>query len=463
MTTLVANRRRREREEIEGDLDLERNARESTPLQPRKPAPIQSISPIAPVENYKSPPSKSQTSTSFPISPQRTPNMNPSFNKLPSISQSAQLYLTQTHSNNSNNANYRVIPIHEDMEDATVSGYSSKQSYSDKARESFRINILEMAEIVHGVGNKYHNPNKNNSQSYNTSSSISTSDFNENAEEKQDELFPEETTNNIGEKSIELRPETPKTPHFTPITPKSPKISNPFSLGNGTGLGYRRRVRINTDSFTGDTIDSVCTDDDGRSVRSGYENDNEDDDIDVDDIQIISPQIASHPITPITPQWIKSKSLRTDYMPYLQLGLPDEDENALYDSDNEEDMKKIQERVRSVHRRSSSLGDIDGLKEELRRNSGDIDHDKLWKNAWGTSIPLHENSLIEGKDALKGHRFFYHAPKICMNGKKKKRNKKDMSFKVRIKEDTDAVKELEDDVINQMITDSEMSAAENAM
>eukprot|EP00483_Globobulimina_turgida_P009407 UN09426 len=55
----------------------------------------------------------------------------------------------------------------------------------------------------------------------------------------------------------------------------------------------------------------------------------------------------------------------------------------------------------------------------LRKDSGDIDYDKLGINSWGTSLTLH-GGMIEGKEELSKHKFFYNA--LPIKKKKKKVN-----------------------------------------
>ena len=69
---------------------------------------------------------------------------------------------------------------------------------------------------------------------------------------------------------------------------------------------------------------------------------------------------------------------------------------------------------------------------------------------------------MEGPEEWSKHRFFYETKGIRTTFSEKHLRKRE-SFRQRIKEDTEASKELEDDVIQQMITDSELefSAAES--
>ena len=210
---------------------------------------------------------------------------------------------------------------------------------------------------------------------------------------------------------------------------------------------FRHRVR--TDSTTTDSADPAdCDDADARSVRSGYSgysgysNDDELDDDDCgserEDVVGSVPSFPSPKLRSFC-NYPHSLKLRKSQSEFLR-GLPDEDEHS-------EEATPI-----AAVRRSLSLPEL-----ELRRDSGAVDHGKLYQNRWGSSIPLHEGGLMEGAEELSGHRFFYEAKGIQI--KRWRRDRKRESFRERIKEDTAASMELEDDVINQMVTDSEMECS----
>lgn len=186
-----------------------------------------------------------------------------------------------------------------------------------------------------------------------------------------------------------------------------------------------RKHRVNTDSFDIEsTLNTPHRSLDLLSNRSGYSVDYEEDE-DVDDnVLVLSP--AGSQLSVLSNQYMKV--------------LPDDDEDNEEHNNNDCDF----------YRKCFSLNAIDDF-ECIRRHSGDIDYDKmdkLYKNSLGTSLPLHENGIQELK---KKHQFFYRAPSVTKIKKKKQR------FKHRIREDSMSGKDLIDDVINQMITDSEIS------
>ncbi len=192
----------------------------------------------------------------------------------------------------------------------------------------------------------------------------------------------------------------------------------------------------------------------GLSGHSGYSNDDEggdDDDDGCDDgadcgaerddvaasvLLFASPRMPSFGLSPHS---VHSAKLRKSESEFLR-GLPDEDEHS-------EEATPV-----AAVRRSLSLPEL-----ELRRDSGAVDHGKLQQNRWGSSIPLHEGGLMEGVEALSEHRFFYKVKGVQI--KRWHRERKRESFRERIEEDTAASRELEDEVINQMITDSEMECS----
>ena len=327
---------------------------------------------------YKSPPSKPDGKKSN-FTTNRSSNRKLKFHKIPSLSQSSTIYQTPNHTKPSNtnalnftSAQYTVIPIHEDneddekkdREDSAPTDEDTEPDLYSKARDS--CDFIEMAAIIHGTHNCNDaqtalKANPSNSESH--SHSRSTSDANEVTEEKQDEIFVDQTSNgNIGESELEIeikkrpsldlaqarsatitntklsRPLTPQTPIYGAQTPKTPQTYTfnfaiaehdddeddvnsdlepmQFKRTNRVhGHGIKsRRSRLITDSLTSEI--SVASslysqDEDGRSCRSGYENDiDHDHELEDDEIRIISQ---------ITPQWTKSKSLRADYNEYLQL------------------------------------------------------------------------------------------------------------------------------------------------
>ena len=68
------------------------------------------------------------------------------------------------------------------------------------------------------------------------------------------------------------------------------------------------------------------------------------------------------------PNTLKLKKSQSEYL----RGLPDEDEEHSEETT-----------PHPIVRRSLSVPD-------LRRDSGDVDHGKLYQNRWGSSIPLHD-------------------------------------------------------------------------
>lgn len=210
------------------------------------------------------------------------------------------------------------------------------------------------------------------------------------------------------------------------------------------------RQRVRTDSIT--SVNSADGEDHAdfnrdfdddvscRSVRSGYSgysgysNDDERDEFSEDEAE--KEDVMGTML--LFPNTLKLKKSQSEYL----RGLPDEDEDGYSEETT----------PHPIFRRSLSVPD-------LRRDSGDVDHGKLYQNRWGSSIPLHEGGLV---GEWKKHQFFYETKGIRSKLSEKKKEKRE-SFRQRMKEDTEASKELEDDVIQQMITDSEleMSAAES--
>ena len=203
--------------------------------------------------------------------------------------------------------------------------------------------------------------------------------------------------------------------------PVSPPIGRPRKH-------RKHRQRLKTDSLTLSTAESLfCSvaTEDTRSYRSGYSHDDEEEEEEEEEEDQI--------------QFMFSTPVLTAQCRSFQQGLPDEDENMLTDDTS----------PRPAVRRSLSLADLDQL--EQRRASDEVDHAKLRRNEWGTYIPIE----LCGEERSR-YSFFYKAPSSRRRNKRRAE-----SYRVRIRADTESGKELEDDVIQQMATDSELSAAES--
>jgi len=220
--------------------------------------------------------------------------------------------------------------------------------------------------------------------------------------------------------------------------PISPPLGHwkPFKL-----CSFHQRIvsdSATTDDIDGDIDHDVDVDDvdvelleydDARSVRSGhsgYSGCSELDDH--DEVEVAS--VLRFPSPKMRALYPHSLALRKSKSEFLRV-IPDEDDDGHSDG-----------------------GATPALGCSLSTDSGAIHHAKLYQNRWGSSIPLHE-----GAEELTAHRFFYETKGIGI--RRRYRDRK--SFRQRIKEDTEASKELEDAVILQMASESEMECSAAGM